>query len=276
MAMRRDSAPQPPSWIHGFLARQMRRYREMAGRTQVDVSSVLHISFKHYSAMELGTRIPSRDVMEVMDDTLDARGALVAIREEMVRSPHPEWFQKLRELEVQATGIWQFEVQVVPGLLQTEGYARAVLEAAPRRRLTRTVEEDLAIRIERQALLTAPEGPEFWFVLDESTLDRRPADRTVMAGQLERLLEVAQFPNVTLQVLPLARGFHAMLDGPATILKFDHGSDDVVYVEPIGQGLISYDPATITYVTRRCDLLRAEASPPAESMALIRSKLESL
>jgi transcriptional regulator with XRE-family HTH domain len=276
MAFRRESAPQPPSWIHGFLGRQMRRYREMAGRAQTDVADAIHISFKHYSAMELATRVPSRDTIEVLDHEVDARGALIAIREEMVRSPHPEWFQKFRELEQQATAIWQYEVQVVPGLLQTEAYARAVLSAAPRRRLTQTADDDLAVRLDRQKLLTRHEAPDFWFVLDEAILDRRPEDPRIMAEQLDHLGRVATAPNVTLQVLPLARGLHAMLDGAATIMKFDQGSDDVVYVEPIGQGFVAYDPVTVVYATRRFDMLRAEALPPKDSALLIRSKLEML
>ncbi|MEU8137158.1 DUF5753 domain-containing protein [Streptodolium elevatio] len=193
----------------------------------------------------------------------------------MVEPPDETWFDKLKEMERQATEIWEYEVQLVPGLLQTRDYARAVLESAPRQKLTRTVEDDLAVRMGRQGLLTKPEAPQFLFVLDEAVLLRSPTEPKVLAGQLEHLLRVADLPNVMLQIIPLERGWHSMLSGPATLLKFDYGADDVVYVEPNGQGLLSYDPVTVRYITRRLDLLRSEALSGAETIQVIRSKLES-
>ncbi|NUU25797.1 MAG: helix-turn-helix domain-containing protein [Streptomycetaceae bacterium] len=278
MAVRNKATqPQSPSWLHGFLARQMRRYRELAGKTQTDLANAACVSLKHYCSFELGERMPSRDTVEVVDDALGARGALVAIRDEMVKSPHPGWFTRLLELERGATEIWQYEAQVVPGLLQTEDYARAVLEAAPRQRFTRTVDEDLAVRLSRQELLTAEDAPVFWIVLDEAVLMRSPEDPRVMADQLEHLIRLAKLPNLTLQVLPLVRGLHSMLSGPATLLKFGgFGSDDVLYVEPIDQGLLAYDPVTVRFITRRLDLLRTEALSRAETVNLMRAKLESM
>lgn len=279
MVKRRPSVEPPPStaWLHGFLGRQLRRYRDLAGQTQAEMAVVACVSAKHYFAFEMAERLPTRDTVTVLDEALGARGALVEIRDEMTKSPHPGWFQKLLEMERQATEIWQYEVQVMPGLLQTKDYARAVLEAAPRPRVTRTVDEDLALRLERQTLLSGPDAPEFWFVIDEAVLLRSPEDSAVMRGQLEHLIEVAQLSNIILQVLPIARGLHAMMGGPATILKFGgFGSDDVVYVEPIGQGHLAYDPVTVRHLTRRFDILRSDALSAAETAQLIRTKLETL
>lgn len=274
---RKNTEPPSTSWLHGFLGRQMRRYREMAGKTQGELADVAHVSLKHYCSFELAERMPSRDVVTVVDDALDARGSLVAVRDEMVDSPHPGWFKKLLEMERLATEIWQYEAQLVPGLLQTEHYARAVLEAAPRQKLTRTVEEDLTVRLSRQDLLTREDAPAFWFVLDEAVLLRGPDDPSVMADQLRHLLEMAKLPNVTIQVLPLAQGLHSLLAGAVTLLKFGgFGADDVLYVEPIDQGLLAYDPVTVRYTTRRLDLLRTEALSRAMTAELIRAKLESM
>lgn len=272
---RRNTEATPTAWLHRFLGKQLLRYRNLAGKTQAEMAAVAHVSTKHYCAFELAERMPSRDTIEVLDHALDARGALVAIRDELVEPPNETWFDKLKEMEQQAAEIWQYEVQVMPGLLQTEGYARAVLESAPRQKVTRTVEEDLAVRMRRQELLTRAEAPDFLFVLDGAVLLRTPGDPRVLADQLQHLLRVAELPNVTLQVIPLERGWHSMLSGPTTLLKFDYGADDVVYVEPNGQGLLSYDPVTVRYITRRLDLLRSEALSGAESIKLIRSRLES-
>lgn len=277
--VRRKPNTEPPStaWLHWFLAKQLRRYREMAGQTQTAMADTACVSIKHYFSFETAERLPTRDTVKVLDAALGARGALVEIREEMTESPHSGWFGRLLAMESHAVEIWQYEPQVVPGLLQTEAYGLSVLNSAPRQNFTRSVDEDLATRLARQSIVSGPDAPQFWFVLDEAILLRRPRDPDVMVDQLTRLLNVADLSNVTLQVLPLSCGLHAMLEGSCTILKFGgYGSDDVVYLEPVGQGLLAYDPETVLYSTRRFDLLRAEALSPAETARLLRSNLESL
>ncbi|MCO5988357.1 DUF5753 domain-containing protein [Actinoallomurus spadix] len=187
----------------------------------------------------------------------------------------PEQYASYIGLEMEAEEILQWETQVVPGLLQTEAYASAVeqglhsIEVIPPSRLDARVETRLA----RQSVLTTREPPlRLSLVLDEATLVRRYGDAGVMREQLERLVELAGSPNVTLQVLPLD-GPHPITTGSFTLLQFPQVGGikfhDVIYIEH--QNGCSYlEEETETYRHRLSfDRLSAEALPPAESVELI-------
>jgi Domain of unknown function (DUF5753) len=137
-------------------------------------------------------------------------------------------------LEVDASSIGQFSVILIPGLLQTEDYARAALEAIRLDASADDIDRRLEFRLHWQTVLTSG-APEYWVVLEEATVRREVGGPAVMAEQLERLIEVAKPPNVTLQVLPFSSGEHPGMDGDFTILHYRESADpDVVYIENTG------------------------------------------
>jgi transcriptional regulator with XRE-family HTH domain len=144
----------------------------------------------------------------------------------------PQWFRAFVDLESAATLIRTYEGQLVPGLLQTEDYMRAVIHGAHLNQSPEEVERRVRLRVGRQVLLERADAPRLWAVVDEAALRRPVGGREVMRGQLERLIEAAKLPNVTLQVLPFRAGAHPAMVGAFSILRFADGElPDVVYLE---------------------------------------------
>src|SRR5260370_15292568 len=144
-----------------------------------------------------------------------------------------------------------YEVQFVHGLLQTEDYARAVILIANASASAEEIDRRVSVRMKRQHLLTQPEAPELWTVLDEAVLRRPPGGSDVMRAQLEHLLEMTDLPNVTLQIVPFDVGPHAAAGGPFTILRFPEPDlPDLVYLEQLNSALYLDQPDDVTdYVT---------------------------
>jgi hypothetical protein len=150
----------------------------------------------------------------------------------------PQWFRAYVDLEAAASLIRTYEGQLVPGLLQTEDYMRAVIAGALLDDAPREVERRIALRMTRQALLQRPGGPRLWAVVDEAALRRSVGGAEVMRAQLERLVEATKQPNVTLQVLPFGAGAHPAMVSAFSLLRFgDKQLPDVVYVEHLTNAL---------------------------------------
>jgi transcriptional regulator with XRE-family HTH domain len=258
------------------LARMLRQFRDDAGLTIDQVAEKLELSASTVSRWETAhVGVRARDLKPL----LDVYGVTGAQREELLqitreRRQQP-WYQEYRDLpnileaqfEDEASAIWQYSVQLVPGLLQTEAYARAVLGAIRLDARPVDIDRRLELRLGRQARLTGEHAPEYWVVLDEAVLRRRVGGPTVMAEQLRRLIDAAELPTVTLQVLPFSSGEHAGMDGEFTIFHYRDPKDpDVVYVENTG-GDTYFERAD---VTRRYssifDHLRAAAQNPSDSV----------
>jgi len=144
----------------------------------------------------------------------------------------PHWFRTYVDLESAATLIRTYEGQLIPGLLQTEQYTRAVMRGAQLDDSPEELERRIALRLTRQRLLTRPDPPRFWAVVDEAALRRPVGGREVMRAQLERLAQALELPSVTLQVLPFSAGAHPAMVGAFSILRFpDAELPDVVYLE---------------------------------------------
>jgi transcriptional regulator with XRE-family HTH domain len=150
----------------------------------------------------------------------------------------PQWFRAFVDLESAAALIRTYEGQLVPGLLQTEPYMRAVMRGARLPEPSEATERRIALRLMRQRLLTRPDPPQLWAVVDEAALRRPVGGRKVIREQLERLIEAAELPNVTLQVLPFGAGAHPAMVGAFSVLRFgDQELPDVVYVEHLTNAL---------------------------------------
>jgi hypothetical protein len=173
-------------------------------------------------------------------------------------------------LEAAASSVRAYEQQVVPGLLQTEDYAKAMIRAARPDITADQVEQRVRVRLGRQSLLSQEDPIDFWVVLDEAVVSRPVGGDAVMRAQLERLVEAADLPNVTLQILPFEVGGHAGMDGTFAILEFpEPGDPDVVYAENATGGLFLEKTEELQKYVFIFDHIRAAAIRPEESVALI-------
>ncbi|MET8163605.1 helix-turn-helix transcriptional regulator [Streptomyces sp. NPDC005329] len=187
----------------------------------------------------------------------------------------PEWFDRLVGLQEAATTIRTFEIQYVPGLLQTPAYARAVVERGLPSATSREVERRVELRTRRTELLRRPDAPRVWAVLDESVLLRVLGGREVMREQLTHLVELAGLPHVTVQVVPLDVTHASAPAIPVTYLRFG-GVDlpDVVYLEQIRSATFLEDRDETEEYRVALDRLADEALDPRASMALLRETAE--
>lgn len=173
-------------------------------------------------------------------------------------------------LEAEAAALRVFEDQVVHGLLQTEDYARAITSAVRLGLTPGEVDRVVQLRLQRQTVLTRPQPLGLWLILNEAVIRRPVGGPEVMRTQLEHLLAAIQWPNVTLQILPLASGAHPALSGPFCIVQFPERSDpDVVYTEGVAGHAFLEKEADIRACAEAFDLLRAAALSPAATAAAI-------
>jgi hypothetical protein len=179
----------------------------------------------------------------------------------------PSWFEPYLGLEASASRIRSFDLQFVHGLFQTEAYARAV-SALGRRGASPPAELDrwVAVRLKRQELLTAAKPPRVWSVVDEAALRRPVGGVKVMQAQLRRLAEVAELPNVTLQVVPFRAGGHDAAGGSFTILRFSEPDvPDVVYIEQLTGAIYLEKPAATDHYLDIMNRLSAISLSPAQT-----------
>ena len=258
------------------LARELRRLREGAHLTIEQVANKLELSPSTVSRIETAqVGIRPRDVRELLDIYGVAgvqRDELLQIARERRQQP---WWQEYRDLpnmalagfEADATSISQFSALLVPGLLQTEAYAREVLTAIRLDARPGDIQRRMDLRLNRQALLTGETAPQYWVVLDEAVVRRPVGGPAVMGAQLEYLAQMVALPSVTLQVLPFSAGAHAGMDGEFTIFGYRAPEDpDVVYIENTGGDAYIEDADVTRRYNRIFDHLRAAALDPAESV----------
>ncbi|MGH3941824.1 MAG: DUF5753 domain-containing protein, partial [Pseudonocardiaceae bacterium] len=186
------------------------------------------------------------------------------------------WFEVYLGLEQAASRIRTYEAQFIPGLLQTEEYARAVIRLSHTHGPIPDTERRVALRMARQELLT-PSGPNattLWAVLDEAALRRPLGSREVMRTQLERLVELAEYPNITLQILPLRIGSHAAAGGTFTVLRFPEPDlPDIVYIEQLTSALYLDKRQDIDKYLAVLENLCVQAMSPTETCEFIKKIL---
>lgn len=270
---------QGPTMRRRRVAGELRRLRESARLTIEEVADKLECSASKISRIETGhvgvTPRDVRDMLELYGVAGDGREALVQLaREARTRG----WWHAYNEvftgafvgLEADASSLRAYQALLVPGLLQTERYARAVIRALRPDATDTEIDRRVRARRERQRLLTDPAPPEYWAVLDEAVLHRRVGGAAVMAEQLSHLAAVAALPHVTIQVVPFATGAHPGMEGPFLILGFPEQADpDVVYVESTTNGVYLEMPPDVRRYAVMFDHLRAAALKPDYSVELI-------
>jgi transcriptional regulator with XRE-family HTH domain len=261
---------------------ELRRLREQAGFTCQYVGRQLECSGTRISRIETGQMNVRpgdvREMLEIYGVTGAEADPLVQLAREARRKGWwhrygrvlPTWFEAYIGLESEAIRLRDFQPLVMPGLLQTEEYARAVLRAAPNAGSTEDIERQVALRMDRQAILNQSSPPDLWVVLSESVLRADVGGPAVMAAQLRHLLDVAGRSKVTLQVLPSRNAAHADPISPFTILEFPEAADPtVVYVEHLTGCLFLETADEIRRYTVVFDQLRAEALGIGQTADLI-------
>jgi hypothetical protein len=187
------------------------------------------------------------------------------------------WFRTYVDLEAAATLIRAYEGQLIPGLLQTEEYVRAVIRGAQLDETPESMEHRVALRMTRQQLLerSDPPPPRLWVVVDEAALRRPVGDAKVMRAQLERLSEAAALPNVTLQVLPFGAGAHPAMSGAFSILRFaDQDLPDLVYVEHLSGALYLDKREDVDLYLNAFGAVGIRARPPSETVGILDKALK--
>ncbi|MCW2861608.1 MAG: transcriptional regulator [Actinoallomurus sp.] len=248
-----------PTVLRRLLGAQLRRLRERQGITREEAGYAIRASGSKMSRLELGrVGFKERDVTDLLTlygvtDETD-RDTLLALAQD-ANSPGwwhrygdvlPGWFETYVGLEEAAALVRTYEVQFIPGLLQTEAYARAVISLGNSTAPPEEIEQRVSLRTTRQKLLTRGDSPRLWAVVDEAALRRPIGGRDVMRGQIERLIEATKLPGVILQVLPFRVGGHTAEAGAFTFLRFPESDlPDVVYVEQLTSAL---------YLDRRDDV----------------------
>jgi transcriptional regulator with XRE-family HTH domain len=264
------------------LGSQLRRLRESRGISAEQAAESIRGSHSKISRMEHGrVGFKERDVGDLLTlygvtDT-EERAALLNLARE-ANTPGwwhaysdilPSWFEPYVGLEAAASVIRNYEIQFVPGLLQTEGYARALIEhgsAASEEEIARRGE----LRASRQEILRRPDAPQLWAVVDEGALRRPVGSAEVVREQLRYLIEVADHPAVTLQILPFRVGAHSAMGGPFTILRFaEPDLQDVVYIEQLTSALYLDKPAEVDSYLEVMEQLCLQAEPAANTAKVL-------
>lgn len=189
----------------------------------------------------------------------------------------PSWFKTAVGLEESASLIRAYEPQVIPGLLQTEDYIRAITAARFPDATEEETERRVALRLARQELLRRPAPPEYWVVMDETVLRRSIGGPDVMRGQLAHLIEAAGMPAVTVQVIPYAAGWHPALYGMFRLFRFpSQEMPDIVYSESLTGAYYMNKPTETTAYIEALDRMCAQAATPDETIALLSAIMKEM
>ena len=262
-----------------ILGHQLRRYREAAGIGLDQAGYEIRASKSKISRLENGrVGFKERDVADLL--------TLYGVADEQVRvglislarqASAPgwwsrygdvvaDWFEEYLGLEAATSVIRTFELQFVHGLFQTEDYARAVTRLGHTAAPAEEIERRVSMRLKRQDLLTGPDPPQVWSVIDEGALRRPLGGRSVMHAQLNRLIEVASLRHVTIQVVPFGRGGHAAAGGSFTVLRFGEADvPDVVYIEQLTSALYLDKRDDVDHYMEVMNTLTTEALTPAST-----------
>ena len=266
-----------------MLGAQLRRFRETADITPDQAGYAIRGSRSKISRMEHGrVGFKERDVTDLLTvygvtDEKVREGLLSLARQANAQGWWaqygdilPDWFEAYLGLEEAASLIRTYELQFVHGLFQTEAYAHAVTMLGHSSAPADEIERRVSLRMKRQDLLTSPDPPRIWSVMDEAALRRPLGGRKVMRAQLSHLQEVAGLPTVTLQVMPFRRGGHAGAGGSFTVLRFGEPDlPDVVYIEQLTSALYLERRAHVDHYMEVMNRLSADALTPAEAAGFL-------
>ncbi|THA85747.1 helix-turn-helix transcriptional regulator [Streptomyces sp. A0592] len=263
----------PSSSPRALLGAELRVARERAGMSQAELGEPLFVSGSFIGQLEAGTRRMHIEFARQIDDILDTNGFFARNCGAAAKSKYPDHFAAAAEAEALAKAIREYAPQLIPGLLQTEAYAREVFRAYQPTAPESVIDELVENRLARAALLRDPTTPLLWCVLDEAVLRRGGENKAVVAEALRHVATLIRSHRIIVQVLPFSAGPHAAMEGSLKLMSFED-APALAYVQGIGMGQLFDDPATVTHHTLAYDLLTASALSPRKSLAMIESVAE--
>jgi transcriptional regulator with XRE-family HTH domain len=262
---RENDGDGPANGLQAF-AQELRAQRESAGLTQEQLAKLMGYSTSVIAKLETCRTIPSPQHAGQADEALATPGTFRRLRQAMINGTHEPWVRALLEMEERATVLRNWESLVVPGLLQTEEYARAMIRAGRPGDSDAEIEQLVTARLSRQAIWERPDPPPpmLFVVLGEAVLRQRVGDAEIMRGQLGHLVEAASNPRITIQVLPFAAAAHPGLLGPLLVASFDNDRD-AAYLDNALDGQVTERRKQVARVALLYDTLRIEALSPGAS-----------
>lgn len=279
-----------PTATRLVLGALLRRLREAKGITREEAGEAIRASQSKISRLELGrTGFKLRDVVDLytlygVTDQAE-RATLLSLARE-ANTPAwwneygdviPGWFEAYLGLEQAAHVIRTYEVQFIPGLLQTPGYAHAVIKLGHGHSSAREIERRLELRMRRQEILRRRHPPHLWVVIDEAALRRPIGGAAVMFAQLQRLIDLCDLPRVKIQLIPFRAAGHAAAGGPITLLRMPQPDlPDVVYLEQLTSAIYPDRPDDVDYYRDIMNRLATQAEPPGETPGILREILREL
>lgn len=254
-----------PVQLFGSLLRTL---RERVGMSQKELASQVYCSASLISGIETGSKPAKRDLVKQIDEALRAGGALLLVWPITTMGTYRSWFARVAALEADAIKIHEWEMRVVPGLLQTEEYARAMIGVSSPRQRQEDIEESIRVRMKRQEVFDKENPPMAWFILDESVLHRPFGGRTVMYEQLAKLEQMSESARIVIQILPFVATDQPGMEGPLWIMEF-MDSPTIWYTEGWDMGRMVETRADVADAMTCFDLIRASALCPEKSRRLI-------
>ncbi|RLV10315.1 transcriptional regulator [Streptomyces griseocarneus] len=272
-----------PTVLRVVLGKRLQDLREKAGLSFEDAGRALdvtHATVRRMEKAEVGLKLPYVEkLLRVygVHDAEEVEGFLALAREanrpgwwHRFRDVLPEWFSAFVSLEGEANLIRAYEPHYVPGLLQTEEYARAVLRAGMPHAPAADIDRAVAVRRQRQALLTRDEAPLLWVVMDETVLRRPIGGPDIMRAQVARLMEATELPNVRLQIMPFTAGPHPAMYGPFHIFRFPLPElPDIAYAENLVGASYFDQRDDVSAFLEALDRMCAQAAPAHTTKALL-------
>ncbi|QFR92375.1 helix-turn-helix domain-containing protein [Streptomyces tsukubensis] len=256
----------PRIWM-GY-GKLVKHFRELTGLKQTELADAIGYSVEQVASIEQGRRPAKIAFTEATERVLNAGGALRVLQEDVDLARLPLFFQDFAVIEAEAVSHFSYDPLLIPGLLQTEGYARALISGHCPPRSDEIIERHVEARLDRQRLLTREPSTALCFVIGEAALRNAIGGADVMRAAFRRILEVGDLRNVEVQVMPIAGEVHPGLDGPMVFLEtMEH--QHVGYIESQEVGVVITDPAVVSAFGLRCGKLRSRALNVAESARLI-------
>ncbi|HET6359192.1 helix-turn-helix transcriptional regulator [Streptomyces sp.] len=270
-----DDGTEQQSWddeggaVLRIVGRQLKAWREAAGLRQAELGTAIGYSEDLVSSVERGRRAPKDVYLQRTDDVLGAGGKIIAMQRDVAEARYPKKVRDLAKLEAEAVELGAYNNHTIHALLQTEDYTRAMFGMRRPLLTEEVIEREVGARMARQEIVDNTKTvPVFSFVQDEVTLRRPLGGRMVHRRQLERLLEVGQFRNVEIQVMPTSLEDHAGLAGGFRLFKL-RGGATLGYTEVQHITRLISEPRDVQFLEMQYGSIRAQALTPRESLALI-------
>ncbi|MET9399700.1 helix-turn-helix transcriptional regulator [Kitasatospora sp. NPDC002965] len=257
-----------------FYGSELKRLRESATprMSQEKLGAMTFVSGAYIGLLETAVRVPQIDLSLRIDEALSTGGVLERLHDLLEFSRFADYFKEAAEFESQAVTISEFAALVVPGLLQTPEYARAIFLSAQPLLTEDELNNRIAARMERTNLVADPDGPKLWYILDEAVIRRTIGSQDIMAAQLHHVAELIKRRRVIVQIAPFDRA-HALLEGILSLMTF-LDAPPLAYIEGPHAGQLIDDYQLFARCQESYDLARAAALSPEASLALLLSAAE--